>query len=163
MKKKFLCIYLFVLFAYSQSSYQGLDTWVQANAISLSGSGYLISFRNDFRNAAMLVDSNRFFSVDAVSYPAGISGQSLRVNSKINQHFLGFKISRTGYGLFQERNLDNQKTGEYSASDVHFEIGYGKATESGKIIIGANTGLFISNIQEYNAKAITLSPAVILI
>ena len=161
MTKKFLSIYFFVLIAYSQSSYQGLDTWVQANAISLSGSGYLIPFRNDFRNAAMLVDSNRFFSVDAVSYPAGISGQSLRVNSKINQHFLGFKISRTGYGLFQERNLDNQKTGEYSASDVHFEIGYGKATESGKIIIGANTGLFISNIQEYNAKAITLSPAVI--
>ena len=162
MKKQFLIIYLLVFIASSQSSFQGLDTWVQANSISLSGSGYLLPFRNDFRNAAMLVDSNRFFSVDAVSYPAGISGQSLRVNSKIKQHFLGFKISRTGYGLFPERNIDNQKTGEYSASDVYFQVGYGKATESGKIIIGANTGLFISNIQAYNAKAITFSPAVII-
>ena len=161
MTKKIFSIFLFSFITYCQSSYQGLDTWVQANSISLSGSGYLIPFRNDFRNAAMLVDSNRFFSVDAVSYPAGISGQSLSVNSRINQHFFGFKINRTGYGLFNERNLDNQKTGEYSASDLHFQIGYGKATKSNKIIIGANSGLFISNIQAYSAKAITFSPAII--
>ena len=104
MTKKIFSIFLFSFITYCQASYQGVDTWVQANSISLSGSGYLIPFRNDFRNAAMLVDSNRFFSVDAVSYPAGISGQSITVNSKINQHFLGFKISRTGYGLFQESN-----------------------------------------------------------
>jgi len=161
MIKKIIIIYLFVFVIFAQSSFQGLDTWAQANAVSLSGSGYIMPFRNDFRNAAMLVDSNRFFSADAVSYPAGISGQSLRVNSKIKGHFLGFKISRTGYGIFSQRNMENEKTGEYSASDVHFQIGYAKATQSGKIIVGANSGLFISNIQSYNAKAITLSPAVI--
>ena len=105
MTKKFIIIYLFVFVIIAQSSFQGLDTWVQANSVSLSGSGYILPFRNDFRNAAMLVDSNSFFSVDAVSYPAGISGQSLRVNSKIKEHFLGFKISRTGYGFFPERHF----------------------------------------------------------
>ena len=86
-----------------------------------------------------------------------LSIQSLIVNSKIKGHFLGFKISRTGYGIFSQRNMENQKTGEYSANDVHFQIGYAKATQSGKIIVGVNSGLFISNIQSYNAKAITLS------
>ena len=76
MIKKIIIIYLFVFVIFAQSSFQGLDTWAQANAVSLSGSGYIMPFRNDFRNAAMLVDSNRFFSADAVSYPAGISGQS---------------------------------------------------------------------------------------
>ena len=161
MKYKINIIFIFFSIGLSQTSFYGLESWTQVSSVSFAGGGYLLSFRNDFRNPAMLVDSNRVFNIDHIQYPAGITGQSLITNSQINEKYFGLKISRTNYGIFTERNLDNQKTGDYTASDIHFQMVYAQTSKNNKILFGLNTGLFFSQIQSFNAKAIIFSPGII--
>ena len=112
MKNKIIIIFIFISIGLSQSSFNGINNWFQVNSVSFAGGGYLSSFRNDLRNPAMIADSNRFFNVDYIKYPAGINSQSLIANTMISKHYVGFKISRTSYGVFSERDYNNQKTGD---------------------------------------------------
>lgn len=162
MKNKIRIIFIFISsVALSQSSFNGINNWFQVNSVSFAGGGYLSSFRNDLRNPAMIADSNRVFNVDYIKYPAGINSQSLIANTIINKHYVGFKISRTSYGVFSERDYNNQKTGDYTAGDLHFQVGYAKPAMNNKLFIGVNTGLFLSQIQSFNARAITISPGIV--
>ena len=87
MKYKINIIFIFFSIGFSQTSFYGLESWTQVSSVSFAGGGYLLSFRNDFRNPAMLVDSNRVFNIDHIQYPAGITGQSLIANSQINEKY----------------------------------------------------------------------------
>ena len=159
--KKILFIIFISGYAISQPAFQGLNAWTQSSTIGLAGGGYLLWGQNDFRNAGMLYNSKRKMKFTIVKYPAGINGQSIVGNGTINSHNLGFKINRINYGIFDGRDIENQKTENYSASDLHLQMGYAKASNSGRVIIGINGGILLSKLEKSNASAITLSPAII--
>ena len=80
MIRKLLLSIILNSFLISQSTLSGLDSWTHSSTIGLSGGGYLFSYQNEFRNAAMLVNSNRLFKLSLIKYPADINAQSVIVN-----------------------------------------------------------------------------------
>ncbi|MDP6201452.1 MAG: hypothetical protein QF616_04375 [Candidatus Marinimicrobia bacterium] len=151
-------INIFASGIFAQSSFSGLSSWTFSQTVGFAGGGYLITSNNGFRNGAMLPDSSRHFKIDLVKYPAGINGQSIMTNGKINGHRLGLKINRLNYGIFEGKNMDNQPTEDYSAGDIHIQMAYAKPSNSGRLVFGVNAGFFLSQIEHTNAKAFTLSP-----
>ena len=162
MKKNLLLIITLKSLLISQSTFPGLNSWTQSNTIGLSGGGYLISYQNEFRNAAMLVEANRFFQLNLIKYPADINAQSIIVNGAYKEHYLGISIRHINYGIFESRTNENIITGNFSASDTHMQMGYAKYLYKNKLIIGINSGLFLSSIENSNATAITISPSLLL-
>ncbi|MEA1881123.1 MAG: hypothetical protein U9N31_01795 [Candidatus Marinimicrobia bacterium] len=160
MRFAFIFITL-IVFGFPQTTFPGLNTWTNGQIVGLAGGGYLFSNHNDFRNAAILSGAKRQFKFDVIKYPAGISGQSIMTNWAIKGHFVGVKVSRINYGLFEGRNMDNHKTGDYSAGDIHLQFGFAEHTEKARLIIGLNGGLFLSQIEKTKAKAVTISPGLI--
>ncbi|MBC8346787.1 MAG: hypothetical protein ISR82_04945 [Candidatus Marinimicrobia bacterium] len=158
---RILSLVLFVSVVFGQSSFPGLNSWTFGQTVGLAGGGYLFSNNSGFRNAAMLPDTVRHFKINLVKYPAGINGQTIMTNGKINGHRIGLKISRLNYGIFEGRNIDNQLTGDYSAGDIHVQVMVAKPSNSGRFIVGINSGIFLSQIEQVSAKAFTLSPGVV--
>ena len=72
MIRKLLLSIILNSFLISQSTLSGLDSWTHSSTIGLSGGGYLFSYQNECRNAAMLVNSNRLFKLSLIKYPADI-------------------------------------------------------------------------------------------
>ncbi|MBT7495333.1 MAG: hypothetical protein HN665_02720 [Candidatus Marinimicrobia bacterium] len=143
---------------FSQVSFRGMNAWTHGQTVGLSGGGYLFKIQNEFRNPAMLSDSNRNFKINLVKYPAGISGQSIMANGKWNKHRFGLKINRINYGFFEGKNDNNQIEDNYSAGDTHFKLAYARSSNSGRFSIGVTGGLFLSRIDNLNATALTFSP-----
>jgi len=162
MIKKLLLIITLKSLLVSQSTFTGLKSWTNSNTIGLSGGGYLIPYQNEFRNAAMLAQANRLFQLNLIKYPADINAQSIIVNGIYKEHHLGFSIRHINYGIFESRTTDNVITGNFSASDTHIQMGYAKYLYKNKLIVGFNSGLFLSQIENSNASAITISPSLLL-
>jgi len=162
MIKKLLLIITLKSLLVSQSTFTGLKSWTHSNTIGLSGGGYLIPYQNEFRNAAMLAQANRLFQLNLIKYPADINAQSIIVNGIYKEHHLGFSIRHINYGIFESRTTDNVITGNFSASDTHIQMGYAKYLYKNKLIVGFNSGLFLSQIENSNASAITISPSLLL-
>jgi len=162
MKKKLLLIITLNSLLISQSTFPGLNSWTHSNTIGLSGGGYLISYQNEFRNAAMLAHANRLFQLNLIKYPADINAQSIIVNGAYKENYIGISIRHINYGIFESRTADNVITGNFSASDTHMQMGYAKYLYKNKLIFGINSGLFLSQIENSNATAITVSPSLLL-
>ena len=146
----------------AQNAFAGLSAWTHGGTVGYSGGGYLFSFQNAFRNAAMLVDAERTVQLSLVRYPAEVNAQSAIINGKIKDHYLGFAINNINYGIFESRTADNVLTGSFSANDTHIQIGYGRFIYKDKIIVGLNSGLFFSQLEKTNASLITISPSALL-
>ena len=162
MIRKLLLSIILNSFLISQSTLSGLDSWTHSSTIGLSGGGYLFSYQNEFRNAAMLVDSNRLFKLSLIKYPADINAQSVIVNGILFNHHFGVSIKHISYGIFESRSSDNILNGNFSASDTHIQMAYAKFLYKDKLIFGLNNGLFLSQIENSNAKALTVSPSLLL-
>ena len=162
MIRKLLLSIILNSFLISQSTLSGLDSWTHSSTIGLSGGGYLFSYQNEFRNAAMLVNSNRLFKLSLIKYPADINAQSVIVNGILFKHHFGVSIKHISYGIFESRSSDNILNGNFSASDTHIQMAYAKFLYKDKLIFGLNNGLFLSQIENSNAKALTVSPSLLL-
>ena len=66
----------------AQNAFSGLSAWTHGGTVGYSGGGYLFSFQNAFRNAAMLVDAERTVQLSLVRYPAEVNAQSAIINGK---------------------------------------------------------------------------------
>lgn len=159
--KAILAFATLLTLGFGQPAYLGLSTWTQSHVIGLSGGGYLMQGHNDFRNAAMLIKAKRHIKFDVIKYPAGISSQSVAGAAQIKNHHFGLRLSRIAYGIFEGRSVDNVKTEDYSASDIHIQGGYAVRSNSGKFNFGFNSGLFLSRLDSDKANVFTLSPSII--
>ena len=140
---------------FSQTAFPGLDSWTHANSLGLAGGGYIIPSQNEFRNAGSLARPDRLFQLSLIKYPASITAQSIIINGSYNQHYFGLFIKNINYGTFDFRTDDNIKMGTFTAGDTHFKIGYARHVYKDKLVLGTNAGIFLSQIDNYNAKLIT--------
>ena len=144
----------FSAFIFAQNAFSGLNTWTHGSTVGLSGGGYLISFQNEFRNAAMLVNADRSLKLSIVRYPADINAQSAIINTKLNNHHFGFAVKNINYGTFDSRTADNILTGSFSANDTQIQINYARFVYKNKIILGKNSELhcleFVVNDSKRN-------------
>ena len=147
---------------FSQTAFPGLDSWTHANSLGLAGGGYIIPSQNEFRNAGSLARPDRLFQLSLIKYPASITAQSIIINGSYNQHYFGLFIKNINYGTFDFRTDDNIKMGTFTAGDTHFKIGYARYVYKDKLVLGTNAGIFLSQIDSYNAKLITASPSILL-
>ena len=154
------CFFSALIFA--QNAFSGLNTWTHGSTVGFSGGGYLISFQNEFRNAAMLVNADRSLKLSIVRYPADINAQSAIINTKLNNHHFGFAVKNINYGTFDSRTADNILTGSFSANDTQIQINYARFVYKNKIILGVNNGLFFSQLEKTNASLIKISPTALL-
>ena len=105
---------------------------------------------------------DRLFQLSLIKYPASITAQSIIINGSYNQHYFGLFIKNINYGTFDFRTDDNIKMGTFTAGDTHFKIGYARHVYKDKLVLGTNAGIFLSQIDNYNAKLITASPSILL-
>ena len=159
---KVVTLFIFSTFIVAQSAFSGLNAWTHGSTVGFSGGGYLFSFQNEFRNAAMLINADRSLKLSIIKYPADINAQSAIINGKLKQHHFGFAIKNVNYGIFESRTSDNILTGSFSANDTQLQISYARFGYKDKIIIGVNSGLFFSQLEKKSASLIKLSPTVLL-
>ena len=162
MKIKIFLSIIFTSYAFAQNAFLGLSTWTDGSTVGYSGGGYLMSFQNSFRNAAMLVGADRSISLNIIKYPADINAQSAIINGKLKNQNFGLAIRNINYGIFESRSSDNIFTGSFSANDTQIDISYARYIYKKKIIIGINSGLFLSQLENTNASLIKISPTVML-
>ena len=162
MINRILIFTLLKTIALAQSAFPGLDSWTHSNTVGLAGGGYIIPNQNEFRNAGSLVRPDRLFQLSLIKYPADISAQSIIANGNFKKHYIGLFVKNINYGIFDFRTDENIKLGTFSANDTHLKIGYAKSVYKDKLIIGVNTGIFLSQIDSYKAKLLTASPALLL-
>jgi len=153
---------MFASLVFAQNSFPGLDTWTDGSTVGHSGGGYLMSFQNSFRNAAMLVNADRSLNLTIIKYPAEINAQSAIINGKLNGHNFGLAIRNINYGTFESRSSNNIMIGTFSANDTQIDISYARFAYKEKIIIGLNSGLFLSQLDNTNASLIKISPTAML-
>ena len=78
----------------------------------------------------------------------------------LQKHYIGLFLKNINYGIFDFRTDENIKLGTFSANDTHLKIGYAKSVYKDKLILGVNTGIFLSQIDSYKAKLLTASPSI---
>ena len=162
MINRILIFTLLKTIALAQSAFPGLNSWTHSNTVGLAGGGYIIPNQNEFRNAGSLVRPDRLFQLSLIKYPADISAQSIIANGNFKKHYIGLFVKNINYGIFDLRTDENIKLGTFSANDTHLKIGYAKSVYKDKLILGVNTGIFLSQIDSYKAKLLTASPALLL-
>ncbi len=160
--KKVLYIFCGMSICFGQFSFNGINTWVQSSAISLAGGGFLLDYENDFTNPGTLKNAKRKIRFSSLNYPADITAYSLIANGDFRSHSLGLKVSRVNYGIFEGRDIENQRTENYSAGDINVEFAYSNSTLSKRINWGIAGGLFMSRLEKSKASGIMLSPGIIL-
>ena len=160
MNIKIIISFAIISVAFTQNTFPGLYSWTDGTSVSYSGGGYLISFQNSLRNAAMLVDAKRSLNLSIVKYPADINAQSATINGKLNNHNFGLAIRNINYGTFESRTSDNIMTGSFSANDTQIDIGYARFVYKEKVVLGLNSGIFYSQLEKTNASLIKISPTV---
>ena len=159
---KLILSFIFSTLVIAQNAFSGLNTWTHGSTVGFSGGGYLFSFQNDFRNAAMLVNADRSLKLSIIKYPASINAQSAIINGNFKQHNYGIAIKNINYGIFETRTDDNILTGSFSANDTQVEISYARFAYKDKIVFGLNSGLFLSQLEKTNASLIRVSPTVLI-
>jgi len=160
MIKKTIFLLTLLNLCFSQTTLYGLDGWYQVSAIaSAGGAGTAPNTNSYIINPAGLAALSDQIQVNLVKYPADISTQSAMYVKKLNNMNLGLGLRHLSYGDFISSDEDGIEDGTYSASDAWFSVGLSKINEN--ISFGVTGGIFVSNLDSYNAAALVFSSGVI--
>ena len=151
-------IFLLSIFSlgFSQTTLYGLDGWYHTNTIATAGgTGAVPSMDSDRINPAGLATLAQQINMSLIKYPVGINSQSATYIKPLNNSKTGIGLRHLNYGNFISTNEDGIETGNYSAGDTWLSATWARKNDN--ISFGATGGIFLSNLDKYNATAIVLS------
>lgn len=141
-----------VSYVFCKSSYEGMSSWYHPHTLSLAGAGYsLVSTTTVHLNPAALQSSGRTFSVSMVRYPAEIGAESVSLLFPIKNRMVSVSVNHLGYGIFEGKDEDNTATEDYSSADTWIRVSTAWPNSEGRIKWGYSSGLFISQLESYQA------------
>tara|TARA_B100000508_G_C11464134_1_gene280695 strand:- start:3558 stop:4595 length:1038 start_codon:yes stop_codon:yes gene_type:complete len=141
------------------SAYSFLNIPISARSSSLGGSS--IGFKDNDINLVQDNPSNldttlhNNLSINYINYVSDINAGTFYYAHRIKKGALGVGIQFLGYGNFEKREANGDKTGEFKAGDYALNIGYGRSFKS-VWSAGANIKLIYSNYYEYFSSAVAL-------
>lgn len=156
MKKLFLLL-LIGNISFGQITLQGLSGFYSATALASSGpSGIISNTDSDQINPSGIAIISPRIQLSIIKYPADIYAQKVAYVNSIKDATFGIMLRRINYGTFDSINEDGiADGGTYSANDTWLNASY--AVKNGKLGVGLSSGLFISNLESYNAAAFVMS------
>ena len=155
-------IFLLSIFGlgFSQTTLYGLDGWYHTNTIATAGAaGAVPSMDSDRINPAGIAMLAQQINFSLIKYPADINSQSLTFIKPLTNSNIEIGIRHLNYGNFVSTDEDGIKGGNYSAGDTWLSAAWAKKNKN--IIFGTTGGIFLSNLESYNATAIVVSTGVL--
>jgi len=155
-------IFLLAIFSFglSQTTLYGLDGWYHTSTIATAGgAGAVPSIDSDRINPAGIVTLPKQVHFSLIKYPAGINSQSLTFIKPLANSNIEIGIRHLNYGSFLSANEDGVENGNYSAGDTWLSASWAK--NNNNISFGTTGGIFLSNLESYNATAVVLSAGVL--
>jgi hypothetical protein len=139
--------------------YQFLNIATSARQIALGGK--VLTLLDDVNqpnwNPATINNNlNRKLSINYTSYLAGINIGSLSYASKMSRRFgtLQGSIKYLDYGTMIGADAQGIETGNFSASDISFSIGYAYNIPYTNFYLGVNMKGITSNISNFSSSAL---------
>lgn len=156
MKSNYKTAIVFIGFSFSvltpQSAFDGMAAWYHPHNLSMAGAGYsLSSADSDYLNPASLKTPGRMFSVSLIRYPAEIGAESVSLIMPMKNRIISVSLRHLGYGIFEGRDENNVETSDYSSADTWLQMSAAWPSANGRTTWGFSTGLFISNLEFYQA------------
>jgi hypothetical protein len=166
MKFKYFFIF-FYIFSFShfaqvggESVYQFLNLNTSARQIALGGE--VLTLIDDVNQpvwnpSVINEDIDHKLSVNYSSYLAGINIGSISYARLISRRFgtIHGNISYLNYGTLIGADEQGNETGNFSASDLAFSIGYARNLPWTNLFFGANVRLINSSISNFTSYGIT--------
>ncbi len=160
MIKKTLFLLIIFSFGFSQTTLYGLDGWYHISAVATAGgAGAVPSPDSDRINPAGLSMLPKQIQLNIIKYPAGISAQSAMFVKALNNSNVGIGLKHLSYGEFISTNEDGIENGTYTAGDTWLSAAWARNNQN--INWGVTGGIFLSNLESYNAAAIVFSTGVL--
>ena len=160
MIKTILFIFIIISFCFSQTTLYGLDGWYNISAVATAGgAGAVPSSDSDKINPAGIALLPKQIQFSMVKYPAGINAQSALYIKSLSNSNIGIELRHLSYGNFISTNEDGIENGTYSAGDTWLSAAWARNNQN--ISLGVTGGVFLSNLETYNAAAIVFSTGVI--
>lgn len=156
MIKKILLVMLICSFGFAQTALQGLTGFYSATALASSGqSGIISNTDSDQINPSGIALLSPQIQLSIIKYPADIYAQKVAYVNLFKKATYGIMLRRINYGTFDSIDEDGVADGTYSASDTWLNTSC--AVKRGRLSVGLSGGLFISNLESYNATAFVMS------
>ena len=160
MKNKLFIILLIVGTAFGQVSLPGLFGNYDAGQIaSAGGAGVVYELDGGKTNPANIIGVDPKVGVSIIRYPANIYAQSASYANRFNAARYNISLRRINYGTFDKIDTDGNEEGYYSAGDTWINANFAHRRKI--FTYGIGGGLFLSNLDSYNAAALVLSAGVI--
>ena len=160
MKNKIIILILIINAAFSQGSLPGLNGFFGAKSVALAGvSGTTKDIEGEQINPANIIFNSPQVGVSIIKYPADIYAQRVSHANTFKNINYNVSLQRINYGTFNKLNAEGNGEGYYSAGDTWLNIDVAK--KKNNLIYGTGGGLFLSNIDSYNASAAVFSAGVI--
>jgi hypothetical protein len=140
----------------SQTTLYGLDGWYHTSTIATAGgTGAVPSMDSDRINPAGIATLPKQVHFSLIKYPASINSQSLTFIKPLTNSNIEIGIRHLNYGIFVSTNEDGVENGNYFAGDTWLSAAWAKINKN--ISFGTTGGIFLSNLESYNATAIVIS------
>ena len=146
----------------AQTSFSGLEVGYHIRSLALAGGGSLLAgMVNDQLNPAVAGHSQRKACFGWLRYPAGIQGGIASLKYSAQRFNYTLSLRHLNYGSFDGYNEAAEPTGSYYSGDSW--LTFSAAGQSGNRILayGITTGIFVSQLEKYNAKVLTITPGVL--
>jgi hypothetical protein len=160
MIKKIIFLFIIFNFGYSQTTLYGLNGWYNTNTIAVAGeTGAVPNSDSYIINPAGIAIMPKQIQLNIIKYPAGISAQSILFVKPLNNSNIGIGLRHLSYGSFKSTNEAGVEDGTYSAGDTWLSAAWARKNKD--ISLGTTGGIFISNLESYNAAAIVFSTGIL--
>lgn len=160
MKSNLLILLLIVGTAFGQVSLPGLFANYDVGQVaSAGGAGIVYELDGGKTNAANIIDIVPQVGLSIIRYPANIYAQSANYANRFNAARYNIYLRRINYGTFDKIDADGNEDGYYSAGDTWINANF--AHRRKVLTYGFGGGLFLSNLDSYNAAALVLSAGTI--
>ncbi|MBC8216216.1 MAG: hypothetical protein ISS10_04210 [Candidatus Marinimicrobia bacterium] len=169
MKRQLPRIFSLLIFAgiiSAQTSHAGLTSWYTPDIVALAGGGGLgaASGEIDRTNPALLGDVNhRHVGASMLNYPASIRAEMISAVLPRSYGTWMMSLRRLDYGEFIGMDEEGNSTENYFAGDTWVTIGIGKKLQKNRSMFGLTTGLFISQLEEYQSMVFTVTPGMVIL
>ncbi|NHZ86369.1 MAG: hypothetical protein GWP19_10875 [Planctomycetia bacterium] len=160
MIKKAIFLLIIFSFGFSQTTLYGLDGWYHISAVATAGgAGAVPNLDSDRINPAGFARLPKQIQLSLVMYPANINAQSAMFVTKLKKHNIGIGVRHLNYGNFISTNEYGIENGTYTAGDTWLNAVWAQSNKN--LSWGVTGGIFLSNLETYNAAAIVFSTGVL--
>ena len=137
----------------AQGSYSALDIPYHVRSLSMSSAGIADTRGMDITgsNPSLLQSVERGLLISLIRYPAEIQTEIVEWRILMGNRMSAISVRHLGYGIFEKRNQEGEKTGQFSAGETWASLSLAHSLFP-SLDIGMTGGLLLSRIDNVSAS-----------